>query len=326
MSAYIRYIKCLAATRGDPIHAKQIAIHQYGPSSDVVRLFEKALVVTIGDMPADPDFASAARQFIELTRKRSLIGKIADAFAFRKTPFNTRVLTQSTAPTASWNAEGQLIQTTTTKWERESLSRLKLDALIPLTDEAVKGQGADFESMVSRDLVRAIAELEGSSFIDPANAGVADLKPASVTNGLTPVTGTADAKADIESLIDGFAGDLETAVMVARPKDGIALQASGYLNAGARGGDVGGIPLVTSTAVPAGVVALVDPAGILLADGGITLDMSDQTTIHFGPDSNGDYAVVSLFQENLVAVLAQRYLNWKTVRPGAVSYISGATW
>ncbi|SPR99306.1 phage major capsid protein [Cupriavidus taiwanensis] len=326
MSAYIRYIKCLAATRGDPIHAKHLAAQQYGPSSDVVRLFEKALVVTTADMPPDPDFASAGRQIIELVRKRSLIGKVADAFPFRKVPFNTHVMAQSSAPTASWTAEGQLIQTTSTAWEREFLNRLKLDCLAPLTDESVKGQGADFESMISRDLVRAIAELEGSSFIDPANAGVANQKPASVTNGLTPVTGTADPKIDVDNLIDGFAGDLETAVMVARPKDGIALQASGYINAGARGGDVAGIPLVTSTAVPAGVVALVDPAGILLADGGVTLDMSDQTTIHFGPDSNDEYTVVSLFQENLVAVLAQRYLNWKTVRTGAVSYISGATW
>ncbi|MFV1940629.1 hypothetical protein VPH49_07350 [Pseudomonas luteola] len=69
--------------------------------------------------------------------------------------------------------------------------------------------------------------------------------------------------------------------------------------------------------MPDGFLGLIDPSGIILADDGVLLDLSDQTTLTL-EDGN----VVSLWQLNLSAIKATRLLNWLTVREGSVAYIA----
>ncbi|GAO95252.1 hypothetical protein CFN58_29895 [Pseudomonas avellanae] len=190
-----------------------------------------------------------------------------------------------------------------------------------MTTELLKGAGAQFESTASRDLSRAISDLEGFSFIDPSNAGVPGVSPASITNSVAAIEGGAGALGDIRKLLDAFKGDLETAVFIASPRAGLALHDAGYDGAGALGGDVAGIPLVTSSVVPDWLVALIDPAGILVADEGVLLDMSEQSTL-----VAADGTVLNLYQENMAAIKAERILNWSVERAGSVIYLIGANW
>lgn len=320
----IRLLQAKAVAGGDPMNAVGYAKAQFGPSNVVVELLEKAVLGT-GDLGSDPDFLAAGRGFMELVRSRSLIGKIAAASPFRKVPFETRTLKQTGSTVAAWTAEGQPIPVTTSSFAATKLSHAKIAGIVPMTAELLKGAGANFESAMSRDLVRAVASLESSSFILPTNAGVPGESPASVTNGVVPIAAsgaTADAlKTDVRALIKSFQGDLETAVLVASPAMGVRLHLAGYEGAGAMGGEVLGIPLTTCSSVPDGLLVLIDPSGILLADDGVLMDLSEQSTLTMEGDE-----VVSLWSENLAAIKATRIVNWLTSRDGSVAYITGADW
>lgn len=329
-----QFAKAILANRD-----RQIALTSsrklYGHSSAVVRLLEKA-VVTTGDLHADPDFRSAGRSFIELVQTRSLIGKINAVSPFRMIPAETRVLAQTERPAAHWTGQGQPKVATHTAFEQKRLDSKKITALLVLTNELLQGQGAAFESAVSNDLVNPIAALEGISFLDPANAGGTE-SPASITNGVTPVSSSgndADAvRADIRALFAAFGGSLETAVIAMHPETALELsmmQATlGETSLTVRGGELFGVPVVTSDSVPkdssGALVALIDPAGIILTDEGVDIQQSTIATIQMD-DGQGGSGYLSLWQNNLTSALAERFLNWEAVRAGSVAWLSDVQW
>ena len=135
----------------------------------------------------------------------------------------------------------------------------------------------------------------------------------------------------MKALIASLTGDLETAVFVMNPATAVSLAAGGFDGIGARGGELLGVPAVTSSAVPysaasGGLVALVDPRKILLSDQGVTLDKSDQALVQVGTDSSGDPQYLSLWQNNCSANKIVRGLNWQAAQPGCATYLSGVKW
>ncbi|MCY1497742.1 hypothetical protein D9M68_317130 [compost metagenome] len=92
-----------------------------------------------------------------------------------------------------------------------------------------------------------------------------------------------------------------------------------------RGGDFFGVPVVTSDSVPVdsngAVVALIDPAGILLTDEGVQIKHSNLSTIGISGEQ-----YLSLWQNNLTAALAERFLNWEVARAGSIAWLSGVQW
>lgn len=323
MTAWVRVLRCKAIGGNDGT-AVEIARSSYGPSSLPARILEKSAAIWSGDIANDPDLRAASRGFIELVRSRSLVGKIT---GFQRVPFETAVLREVTPLDASWTAEGAAIPVTHSTFEASKLDMRKMGAILPVTDTVLKGAGAAFESTLSRQLVGAVATLENVSLTDPANAGATGVSPASLTNGVTPTSGSNDAAADVNKLADGFGGDLETAVLITSPRAGLALHNAGFESTGVRGGDVGGLVHVTSSDIPDSRVILLDPTGIILADDGVLLDVSDQTTLQL-TDSNGDPTTdtISLWQLNLAAIRVVRHMNWLDLRGGSVAYVNDAAW
>ena len=311
-SLYARILRA-KAHGGTP----EFAQAQWGPNSRVAAILQKGMLSTV-NVANDPDLRAASNGFLSLVRSRSLIGKIAAVSGFAKVPFETPTLIQKTPLGAAWTGETRVIALATSSFDTTTLPRKKIATIVPQTNELLKGAGADFESALSRDLVATVADLEGSAFITASNVETED-NPAAVTAGITPTVGTTDPRADVKALLESFTGDIENAVIVTRPEAGLTLYNAGFLGSGVKGGDVAGVPHVTSKTVAAGTVALIDPSHIMLADDGVVLDLSDESMVI---DENGK--PLSLWQFNLTAVRAIRYLNWKAL-PGAVSVLS-ATW
>jgi Phage capsid family. len=315
---------------GDVANAEAMASAAYGENSTVVRLLRKQFLAS-DSLHLDGDWRAAERAFIELVRSRSLIGKIGAVSGFLKLPALTPTLRQTLPLVASWVGQGNPIATTAASFERIVNDPLKLGAILPVTQEVLRGVGADFESALSADLVRAVAALEGVTFIDPANAGALDVSPASVLYGIPPIVATLNPVADLTALIASFAGDLETAVFVMHPATAVALSAADFDGIGARGGELLGVPAVTSSAVPyseatGGLIALIDPRKILLSDSGIQFDKSDQALVQIGEDSSGEPQYLSLWQNNCSAVKIIRGLSWQVAQPGCATYLSEVKW
>ncbi|TLX69838.1 phage major capsid protein [Pseudomonas nicosulfuronedens] len=334
--ALAHYVKAMLAAGGNPREAYSQASEKYGHSNTVVRFLEKGAVGT-WDLNADPDFRSAGRAFIEMVQVRSLIGRINAVSPFRAVPLKTRVLAQTERPVAYWTAEGNKKIASNTAFEQKYLDSMKITGLLVLTDELLQGQGAAFESAVSNDLVNPIASLEGITFLDPSNVGIPGQSPASVTNGVAPVpssgTDAAAVREDIRALFAAFDGSLETAVLAMHPDTALSLSLMqaplGQTTLTVRGGELFGVPVVTSDSVPmdssGSLVALIDPAGILLSDTGVNINHSRIASLEVDGDSNGPQ-FLSLWQNNLTAALAERFVNWEVARAGSVAWLSGVQW
>lgn len=318
--SFVRYAMLIAKgganAEMDAVIAK--AMEFYGPESNVVAMIQRAATTT-NDIGADAAFRTlGGKSFLEMVARHSLIGKIDAISRFRRMPANIPFLAQTNRPAASWTGEGELVFAGKNTFQKHSLSRRKIAALIVNTNELLEGLGPKFETNVEADLVNPIAHLESDSLINPSNEGLEGKSPASITNGLSELSGTSNPRNDIQTLVSNFQGDLETAVLVMHPSVGVA--AGGYFNdtVGARGGECAGLPTVTSSSLEADsnghLISLVDPAGISLLDEGVDVRISKEGSIKIS-DEGGMY---SLFQNDLTAMIATRYLNWEVVRPGSV--------
>jgi hypothetical protein len=162
--------------------------------------------------------------------------------------------------------------------------------------------------------------------------------PASVLNGLTAVasTGTTSAalQADLMSAIKqltsaniGLDGCYWIMSETRAAEIGLMRDALGntYFNGmsfGAGQKSLLGLPVITSESVTDKII-LIKPSEILLADdGGVDFAYSSEATINTGTDVAPVW--VNLFQNNLVALRAERYIRWKKARPQAAAYIQYA--
>ena len=107
------------------------------------------------------------------------------------------------------------------------------------------------------------------------------------------------------------------------------------------GGTFFGLPVVVSEniprqvavegppAIPAGErIILAKASEILLADdGGVTIDVSREASLQMdNAPTAGAQSLVSLWQNNMVALRAERFINWKRRRLQAVGYINSANY
>ena len=85
-----------------------------------------------------------------------------------------------------------------------------------------------------------------------------------------------------------------------------------------------GLPIYSSEAA-GGTVVMLDPAGILYADGGVEIGLSGAASVQMSdtPDdpSTATTVNVSLFQTNCIAYRVERFLNFAAVT-GAVRYLA----
>ena len=90
------------------------------------------------------------------------------------------------------------------------------------------------------------------------------------------------------------------------------------------GGTLAGIPTLVSDQLAAGRVVLADASQIATSDGGIVLDSASHASVQLN-DAPSGAAGVSLWQNNLLGLRAERYLGFRAP-PGAVAVLDGATW
>jgi len=175
-------------------------------------------------------------------------------------------------------------------------------------------------------------------------AAVGVISPASITNGTVAIassgTSSANAVTDIKALIATFVAanlGLGTAVLLMSEANAFALSTAlnplgqpMFPSIGTSGGSILGIPVVTSSAMGTNIV-LLDARGILYADdGGVTIDVSREASVQMdsAPDSPAvaTTVMVSLWQNNLVGLRAERFVSWARARLASVKYVSGAAY
>lgn len=355
---FTRYVKALAMARGNLTGALAIAENNktWMDTTPQVATVLKAAVA--GGDTTTAGWASElvyrenlVADFIELLRPQTIIGKLT---GLTRVPFNVRMSGQNSGSTAYWVGQGAPVPVSKLGTTEVTLDQAKAAGLVVLTEELVRSSAPSAELLVRNDLIKAIAEFLDVRFVDPNYAAVSNVSPASITNGVTPLTPTgtnaAAARADVQTLFDTYIAanlDPSGAVWIMTPTTALAfslmqnaLGQAEFPNITLNGGTWFGLPVVVSNSAniagsPASgrMIILANQPEILLADDGdVTIDASREASIEMldNPTNNAaagtPTTMVSMFQTNSVAIRAVRFINWKKRRSTAVAYIKEAAY
>lgn len=342
--------------------AKYIASHSYMNPADVaksrfpdtpeVEMILRTAVepgTTTGTAWAAPLVAlqNATNEFVELLRAATIV----DRLGLRRVPFNVKIPRMTGDPAVGWVGEAGVKPVSSGAFDSVELTFNKVSGIVPMTEELMRFSSPSAETTIRDALVAAVTYLVDRDFLDPSKAVATGVSPASVTNGVTPIpsTGTdADAlRADLGSLLTAFAAlnvNLSGLRLVMTSQQAIrigmlrnAFGQSEFPGIGVTGGTLEGIPVITSENIvstggsPAdgGLIVAINANDVALADdGGVAIDISREASLQMdtSPDSPtvAGTVLVSLWQRNMVAIRAERFITWKKLRDGAVQFISYA--
>lgn len=359
-TGFTRYAMALGMSKGNLMQAAEIAKGwKDTPEVETVLRAAVAAGTTTDTTWAKPlvEYQNMASEFAELLRPQTIIGRIP---GLRRVPFNIKVPRQTAGSSASWVGEGSPKPVSALAFDQITLGHTKLAGIVVLTDELVRFSNPAAEGIVRQDLIDTIVSTMDRDFVDPANAGTTDVKPASITNGVTPVaasgTDAEAVRADVKALLTKFVQanlSLAGAVWIMSEVQalGIALMLNplgqpefpGIAINGASGGTFFSLPVILSENVVAnagsgspvtgdgGRIILAKASEILLADDDeVLLDASREASLQMdsAPTNppTASTVLTSLWQHNMVGIRAERFINWKKRRAGAVQFIDSANY
>lgn len=286
-------------------------------------------------------------QFVELLRAKEIIGRIQ---GFDRVPFNIKVPRGTSDPTAYWVGQGDVKPLSRPAFDSITLTFAKVAGIVPMTEELMRFSNPSAEVQVRDGLIKAIAYLTDHDFLDPSKGASVGISPASVTNGVTPVTAsgtTADAlRADLADMLQGFSDANEdpagiTIVMTPTQALNIGLMRNSlgqkeFPDITMAGGMLEGFPVITSTNIAATggsptdgyPIVAVNAPNIYLAEEGVEVDISREASLQMtdSPDSpeTASTVMVSLWQRNLVAIKAERFITWTKKHSTSAQFIQNA--
>lgn len=296
--------------------------------------------------------------FIEFLRPRTIIGRFGtDGIpSLRMIPFNVHIKGQTTGGQGYWVGEGQTKPVTRFDFFEAFHRFTKLAGISVLTEELVRFSDPAAEALVRDGLGDAVIEVMDTSFVDATAAS--NSRPAGLRNNVveipsngSDIDGITEDVAALWADADGADLPQDSAVYIMRPTISRRLGLMrGELNSNllfpeinARGGNLLGVPIITSNHAPAGKVMLVFASEIYLSDDGtVTVEASREASIQMvdapsettvaSTDLDEDYPapvhaeLVSMFQTDSVALKAKRYIHWSKRRANAVQVLAGVEW
>lgn len=358
--AFARYAIALARAKGNIMHAAEIS-KQWKDSTPEVPLFIEQ-IVKHGNIDAVMKAAVAAgttsdatwagplvyaqnmvSEFIEFLRPKTIIGRLPD---LRRVPFNIRIPRQTAGTSGTFVGEGLPTPVQKAAFDSLNLTWAKASTIAVLTQELVMMSNPSAEALVRNDLAAGVSAYLDKRFIDPTYAGVANVSPASISNGVASIQASGATLAaidkDVASLLQAVASaelDLDSAVWLMSPSLAIQLGTIrtqygdlAFPDLKVNGGMFKGLPVVTSNSiVSAGSpgeqqLFLVVQNEVLLADDGqMLLDISTEASVQMNDaPSAGAQQLVSLWQNGMVGLKCDRWINWARRRNAAVQYIEQA--
>ncbi len=347
---FIRFVKAVALSNGNPAQALEVAKGlKYGNRvENVLKAAIAAGTTTSADFTALVEPRMMTSEFIELLRPATIVGKLSQV---RHTPANIKIPKQTTGTSVNWIGEGAPAPITNSAYADLEVGDHKVGAIAVFTEELLRRSDPAVDSMVQTDLSAAIVNAVDIAFIDSANAGLAGVKPASITNGAASAAASganaaavrADVKAAKKAAIAANQS-LASGAWIMHPVTALSLESMVNGTTGIRefplinsvdGGYFEGLPVVLSTNVPgddtAGYsVVLVVQGEILLAEGGLSIDVSREASLQMDTAPTNDAKtptatpVVSLWQTGAIGIKAIRGITWTRRRPTAVYRISAA--
>jgi HK97 family phage major capsid protein len=295
-----------------------------------------------------PLASPASLDFADLVRPLTIIGKLA---SLRRVPSRVRAISAIAGSGASWAGEAQPRPISRMTLAGDILEQLSVISIVVCAVELLQSSAPSADSLIERDCAAAAVQALDVAFIDPDNSGQANVMPASITNGVSPIPSTgqtlANIDTDLAALIQALSNagsDLTTAVFILNPRTALFLSrlrgsggALAYPEMGVGGGVLLGLPAITSAAVPIAVgspgvglssITLLDQSQVLISDDGaasFSVHAEASVQMKTAPGS-GAQQLVGLFQTNSAAIKSVRFANWKRCRDGVAQVLTNVAY
>lgn len=342
---FTRFSLAMAQAKGNVMMAHEIAKERWKDTPQVANMLKAAIslggtvdlamhakaavtAVTSTDT-AVVQYQDLENEFIDLLRPKTVMGRMD---SLRRVPFMSRQGRALTGVTGAFVGEGAPKPVQKQTYDNVTLGFAKVAVIVVLSDEAVRFSTIKAEMRARDDMVKGISTYIDKRFMDPSYSGVANVSPASITNGATRIqsagTTLAAIDTDVRTAMAMFAtSDVDPSTAVWVMPASVALRLSmkrttqdelAYPGMSMAGGTWYGLPVIVSNAmVTAGSpgelqIALVTQEEVLLADdGGVSIDMSQEASVQMNDaPSAGAQSLVSLWQNNLIGIRAEQYINW----------------
>lgn len=353
--AFTRLVGAMAMAKGNVMMAANLASKWKDQTPEVPAIlnmmagggftssevFTKAAIAagtTVGTNWALPlvQYENLVSEFIELLRPVTVFDQLTGRMT--RIPFNVRVPLQSAGATANWVGEGLSKPVSALAFDAVTFPFAKIAVIVVITQELARFSAPSAELRVRDDLRDAVAQFIDSQFLTSTVAPSAALRPGAITNGVTPIASTGDdvgtVTTDLQGAIQAMAAaniPMRNVVWLMHPT---ALSFLRYLrtaqdvfafNEEMGSGTLMGFPFIVSNNVPAGELILVDLAEIFFADDGdVAIDASDQASLQMdSAPATPPTPLLSLWQQNMLGIKAERFVYWQRRRLAAVQRISG---
>jgi len=354
---FTRLVRCIMLAKGFNDNALAIAKTRFPDNPRVAGAIKAAVAAgtTTDATWAGPfvEFTTLANEFIEYLRPMTIVGKFGTNGIppLHSVPFNIRMLMQTSGGEGYWVGQGAPKPLTKFDFDAVTLGFSKVANIAVITQELARFSNPSADAQVRRSLAEALRARIDIDFVDPAKALVANVSPASITNGITAIPSSGSdlnsVRADLEALFGAFISanqSLTSGVWIMGGNNALALSMMrnelgqpSFAGVTPAGGSFMGLPVIVSQHVPGdssgGIIVLVNADDIMLADDGqFTIDASDQASLQMddAPTNNSATptatSVVSMFQTNSIALKCERFINWQRRRDSAVQYLSNAAY
>jgi hypothetical protein len=112
----------------------------------------------------------------------------------------------------------------------------------------------------------------------------------------------------------------------------LGLRGAQFLDVGARGGTIGGVPVVVTSNIAGdtsgGSIGLIDAARVVVAAGDVSVDTATQAAVEMSSTPTSPVAaatvLVSLWTHNMIGLKVERFVNWQRAEDTAVALVTGA--
>lgn len=353
---FARAVRCLALAKGSEEVAAQIAEREYSNDrriANLLRMDTKAAVPAAytsdssGWAETIAEAQTLTSEFIEFLRPMTVVDRMQN---LRRVPFNVKVTRLATGQSGYWVGEAKPSPLTSGVFDTVTMGKTKVASISALTKEQMRFSNIAAETTIRDDLAAAVVARMDTTFVSTA-AAVAGVSPAGLLNGLTAISANgsgaaADIRSDIQDLFEPFTAaniSRNGMVLVMHENLHLALMLTydngfrAFPDITATGGSIMGIPVVPSNHVAAGDVIMIHAPSVMLADDGqVDVSMSDQASLEMLDGSLDQDAttgtgattagMVSAFQNDLVFIKIERFINWQKARSAAVAYIGDAGW
>jgi len=348
-----RMVQLIMASQGNDMTAQRMAQQHYPDMPDLARIFEGRAIGTINRAAVaaatttDPAWlgvltyqSQLAGEIIELVQAESILGKLT---GLREVPFNVRIARETVAiGTAQWVGQGLPKPVGKGAYDFVTIPFTKAALICAFTEELARFSTPGAEGLIRDGLVQAVARFLDQEFIS-ANAPVAGVSPGGIINGIVPGMTFASAGSSLQamqydvthavSLLVGTGGARSPA-WIMNPVNAIAL--GGQINAFGQpafpsvngNGTLNGYPVVQSAFVPSNIIVLVDQHKILhAADPSIAVDVSREASLQMdSAPANPPTPLVSLWQQNMIALRAEKFEYWMRANDQAVVAITAVAY